>query len=125
MNLVDSSGWLEFFAKGPNAATFAAPIRERAKLVVPTIVILEVRRRLLQQSQPVELVDEAVAAMRRHRVVDLDFELAVLAADLGVSLKLPVADSVILAAARLHEAILWTQDADFQGLDGVKYVKKR
>jgi predicted nucleic acid-binding protein len=125
VNLVDSSGWLEFFAKGPNAAAFAAPIRERAKLVVPSIVILEVRRTLLQQSQPVELVDEAVAAMRRNLVVDLDFELAVLAADLGVSLKLPLAGSVILAAARMHHATLWTQDADFDGLDGVKFFKKR
>ena len=125
MNLVDSSGWLEFFAKGPNAATFAAPIRDRARLLVPSIVILEVRQRLLQQSQPVELVDEAVAAMRRHQVIDLDFELAVLAADLGVSLNLPLADSVLLAAARMNDAVLWTQDADFQGMDGVKYVKKR
>lgn len=125
MNVVDSSGWLEFFAKGPNAATFAAPIRDRAGLLVPSMVILEVRRRLLQQSQPVELVDEAVAAMRRHQVIDLDFEIAVLAADLGVSLKLPLADSVILAAARMNDAVLWTQDADFQGMDGVKYVKKR
>lgn len=125
MNVVDSSGWLEFFAKGPNAATFAAPIRDHARLLIPSIVILEVRRRLLQQSQPAELVDEAVAAMRRHPVIDLDFELAVLAADLGVSLKLPLADSVILAAARMHDAVLWTQDADFQGMDGVKFVKKR
>jgi toxin FitB len=125
VNLVDSSGWLEFFAKGANAGTFATPIRDRARLIVPSIVILEVRRRLLQQAQPIELVDEAVAAMRRHRVIDLDFELAVLAADLGVSLKLPLADSVILAAARLHDAILWTQDADFQGLPGVKFIKKR
>jgi toxin FitB len=73
----------------------------------------------------VELVDEAVAAMRRHRVIDLDFELAVVAADLGVAVKLPFADSVILAAARLHDAVLWTQDADFQDMEGVKFVKKR
>lgn len=125
MNLVDSSGWLEFFAKGPNAQTFAAPIRDRARLIVPSIVVLEVRRRLLQQAQPVELVDEAVAAMRRHQVIDLDFELAVLAADLGVALKLPLADSVVLAVARMHNAVLWTQDADFQGMDGVKFIKKR
>jgi predicted nucleic acid-binding protein len=125
VNLVDSSGWLEFYANGPNAASFAAPIRDRARLIVPSIVILEVRRRLLQQAQSVELVDEAVAAMRRHRVVDLDFELAVLAADLGVALKLPPADSVILSAARLHNALLWTQDAHFQGMEGVKFVKKR
>lgn len=125
MNLVDSSGWLEFFARGVNAATFAAPIRDRARLIVPSIVILEVRRRLLQQAQPIELIDEAVASMRRNRVIDLDFELAVLAADLGTTLKLPLADSVILAAARMHDAVLWTQDADFQGMDGVKFIKKR
>lgn len=125
MNVVDSSGWLEFFAKGPNASTFAAPIRDRAKLLIPSLVILEVRRRLLQQAQAVELVDEAMAAMRRHRVVDLDFDLAVLAADLGAAMKLPLADSVILATARMHDAVLWTQDGAFEGLEGVKFVRKR
>lgn len=125
MNLVDSSGWLEYFANGPNAGKFAEPIQDRARLLVPSIVILEVRRRLLQQQQPVELVDEAAAAMRRHHVIDLDFELAMLSADLGVSLKLPLADSVILAAARRHGATLWTQDAGFQGLEGVRFIKKR
>lgn len=125
MNIVDSSGWLEFFAKGPNATTFAPPIRDRARLLVPSIIILEVRRRLLQQQQPVELVDEAIVSMRRNRVIDLDFELAVLAADLGVELKLPLADSVILAAARANGATLWTQDADFKGLDGVKFITRR
>lgn len=125
MNLVDSSAWLEYFAQGPNAPKFAAPIEDHARLVVPTIVVLEVRRRLLQQQQPIELVDEACAAMRRHTVVDLDFELAVAAADIGAALKLPLADSIILAAARRNGATLWTQDADFDGLDGVRFIPKR
>lgn len=125
MNLVDSSAWLEYFAQGPNAAAFAVPIEDRARLLVPAIVILEVRRRLLQQQMAVELVDEACAAMRGHQVIDLDFSLAVAAADLGIAMKLPLADSIILAAARRHGAVLWTQDADFEGLDGVRFIKKR
>jgi predicted nucleic acid-binding protein len=60
--------------------------------------------------------------MRRARVVDLDFPLAVAAADLGVRARLPLADSIILATARAHGATLWTQDADFEGMDGVRYV---
>lgn len=125
MNVVDSSGCLEYFAKGPNAATFATPIRDRARLLVPSIVILEVRRRLLQQEQPGELVDEAIASMRRNGVIDLDFAMAVSAADLGVECELSLADRVILATARAQGATLWTQDADFEGLADVKFVPRR
>jgi predicted nucleic acid-binding protein len=124
MNLVDSSGWLEYFANGPNAEFFAPPIEETAKLVVPTICLLEVFKRVLQQRSESEAL-RAVAQMQQGEVVELDSSLALSAAKLGHDLKLPLADSVILATARACDAVIWTQDADFESIKGVKYVAKR
>lgn len=123
MNVVDSSGWLEFFADGPNASFFAASITDTDKLVVPTISLLEVFKRVLsQRGENVAL--QVVAQMRQGRVVDLDADLAMQAASLGLLYKLPLADSVMLATARAHGATLWTQDVDFDGIDGVRYVRR-
>lgn len=123
MNVVDSSAWLEFFADGPNAQYFARPITDLARLVVPSITLLEVFKRVLQQwDENVAL--RAVAAMRQGQVVDLDMEIALAAAKLGQVLKLPLADSVILATSRKFHATLWTQDADFAGMEGVRYFPK-
>jgi predicted nucleic acid-binding protein len=124
MNLVDSSGWLEYFANGPNAEFFAPPIEETARLVVPTICLLEVFKRVLQQRSESEAL-RAVAQMQQCEVVELDSSLALSAAKLGHDLKLPLADSVILATARACDAVIWTQDADFESIKGVKYVAKR
>ena len=123
MNVVDSSGWLEFFADGPNASFFAAPITDAAQLIVPTISLLEVFKRVLQQRGENAAL-QVVAQMRQGRVVDLDADLAIRAASLGLTHKLPLADSVMLATARGHGAILWTQDADFEGIEGVRFVRK-
>lgn len=123
MNMVDSCGWLEYFAGGPNAAFFASAIEDIKRLLVPSISILEVFKRVLQQrgEGPALL---AAAQMQMGRVVDLDGALALLAARLGHALKLPPADSVILASARVHGAVVWTQDEHFRGISGVKYVIK-
>ena len=124
MNLVDSSGWLEYFADGPNAWSFARPIEDVASLIVPSISLLEVFKRVLQQRSETDAL-RAVAMMQQGRVVDLDSELALTAAKLSGDLRLPLADSVIYATARKFEAALWTQDNDFEGLEGVHYFPKR
>ena len=123
MNVVDSSGWLEFFADGANAAFFSKPIVDTENLLVPSISLLEVFKRVLQQRGENAAL-QAVAHMRQGRVVDLDGELALAAAHLGVTHQLPLADSVMLATARRHGAVLWTQDADFEGIEGVRYGGK-
>jgi predicted nucleic acid-binding protein len=123
LNVVDSSGWLEFFADGPNAAFFAASITDTDRLIVPTISLLEVFKRVLSQRGE-NAAFQVVAQMRQGRVVDLDAGLAMQAASLGLLHKLPLADSVMLATARAHGATLWTQDADFDGIDGVRYVRR-
>jgi len=124
MNVVDSSGWLEYFANGANAEFFAPPIEEVGKLIVPSISILEVFKRVIEQRGEGDAL-RAAAQMQQGQVVDLDTALATSAARISFDLKLPLADSVILATARAHDAVVWTQDADFVGIEGVKYVAKK
>ncbi|MEX2494254.1 MAG: type II toxin-antitoxin system VapC family toxin [Nitrospirales bacterium] len=124
MNVVDSSGWLEYFADGPNAAFFSKPIQETAKLIVPSLSIFEVFKRILQQRGEHEAL-LAIAAMKQGQVVDLTTALAMAAASVSVAESLPLADSVIYATARAYQAILWTQDADFKGKEQVRYVGRK
>jgi predicted nucleic acid-binding protein len=123
VNVVDSSAWLEYFADGPNAGAFAPPIQATAELVVPSITLFEVFKRVYQQRGEGPAL-HAVAVMQQGQVVDLDGPLALAAAKLSADSKLPLADSVVLATARQHEATLWTQHADFEGLQGVRYRAK-
>ena len=124
MNVVDSSAWLEYFANEPNAGYFAPAVEKIENLLVPTICLLEVFKRVLQQRGEGAAL-RAVAQMQQGRIVDLDGPLALSAARISYDLKLPLADSVILATARAHDALIWTQDADFTKIKGVKYVPKR
>jgi predicted nucleic acid-binding protein len=116
MNLVDSSGWLEYFADGPNAPVFAKPLRNPEDVLVPTICLYEVYKVVLRQRGSSAAL-QAVALMRQGRIAELDERIALLAAELSLKHKLPMADSVILATAR-------AQDTDFTGIDGVTVVEK-
>ena len=124
MNVVDSSGWLEYFAAGPNADFFSAAVEATDSLVVPTVSIYEVFKRVLQQRGESEAL-QAVAQMQQGGVVDLTTPIALESARISTELSIPMADSMILATARLHDATLWTQDADFATIEGVRYVEKR
>lgn len=124
MNVVDSSAWLEYFADGPNAGFFAPAIEATDELVVPSICLLEVFKRVCQQRDEGAAL-QAVALMQQGRVVDLDSALALTAARIGIDAKLALADSVVLATARHADATLWTQDADFEGLPGVKFRARK
>jgi toxin FitB len=123
MNVVDSSGWLEYFADGNNADFFAPAIEKTSELVVPVISLYEVYKRILQQRGETAAL-QAVAHMHQGEVVELDSSLAISAARLSVHHRLPMADSIIMATAQRHKAFLWTQDNDFEGLDGVRYQSK-
>ena len=115
MNVVDSSGWLEWFADGPNADVFAAPITHPDQLIVPTICLYEVFKVVVRQRDEGDALN-AIAVMRQGQDVDLDGEIALSAARLSVTLGLPMADSIILATARAFAATLWTQDGDFAAI---------
>jgi toxin FitB len=123
MNVVDSSAWLEYFADGPNAQYFAPAIVDAGRLIVPSVCLYEVFKRVTQQRGHGPAL-QAVAVMQQGTVVDLNVALALFAADLSLQHRLPLADSIVLAAARTHDAVLWTQDADFENLEGVRYCKK-
>jgi predicted nucleic acid-binding protein len=124
MNVVDSSGWLEYFADGPNADFFAPAIEATTELVVPAISVYEVFKRVLQQRSEGEAL-QAVAVMLRGRVVDLDAQLALTAARASVHYRIPMADSIILATARIHDATLWAQDEHFEHIADVQYTAKQ
>ena len=124
MNVVDSSGWLEYFSGGKNASRFGPPLKDPDSLVVPTISVYEVFKVLLREAGE-EAALQAASAMQRGQLVDLTPQRAMSAATLSLKHSLPMADSIILAATREHEATLWTQDEDFKGLDKVKYFAKK
>jgi predicted nucleic acid-binding protein len=120
VNVVDSSGWIEYLSGGGNAAFFRRPLEGEEPVLVPTLCLFEVYRHMLRHIGREEAL-EVVAAMRGGVVTELDNQLALEAAELSVDAKLALADSIILATARAHDAELWTQDSDFDGMDGVRY----
>jgi predicted nucleic acid-binding protein len=122
--VIDSSGWLEFLTDGVLADEYASRLRQPATVITPTIVIYEVykhAKRLLSEEAAVD----AVAAMQKTRVVALTEELALIAADLSLAHKLPMADAIVLATAQAHDAEVVTSDADFAGIPGVVYIPKK
>lgn len=124
MNVVDSSGWLEFFGDGENADQFAPVIMDTAQLVVPAITLYEVFKRILQQRDEATAL-QAITQMMQSTVVELDATLAVDAARMSIELGLPVADSIILATVQAHNATLWTQDSDFANIPDVRFIPKQ
>jgi predicted nucleic acid-binding protein len=124
MNIVDSSGWLAYFADEPNAKHFLPPLNDTASLVVPTVTIYEVFKVVLRESSENEAL-QAAFAMRKGTVVDLTAALAIAASKLSLEHNLPMADSIILATAKEVNATIWTQDSDFKNMDDVKYFPKK
>jgi predicted nucleic acid-binding protein len=123
MNVVDSSGWLEYFSGSERADFFAPAIEDTEHLPVPVLCIHEVFKKILQ-TQGQAVAEIHTADLLKGKVIDLNAPLAMSAALLSVEHKLPMADSVILASARENHATLWTQDEHFKCLEGVQYIKK-
>ena len=123
LHLVDSSGWLEYFTDGPNAGSFAEPLSAPDRLVVPTVSLYEVFRIVLRERGEDDAI-RAAALMHQGREIPLSSALAIEAARLAHELGLAMADGIILATARSTGAVLWTQDADFEGLARVRYFAK-
>jgi len=124
VNLVDSSGWLEYLADGSNADFFANSILATADLLVPTLSLYEVFKRVLQQRGEDDAL-QAVALMQQGTIVELSGSLALSAARISLSDKIPMADSIMLATARAYGATLWSQDSDFENMAGVRYIAKK
>jgi len=123
VNVVDSSGWLEFFAGTDRAKYYEQPLLDSEQLLVPVICLYEVFKTVSRQRSETEAL-QAVAAMQHGRVVELSVTLSLSAAQLSLEFSLPMADSLILATARSYDALVWTQDSDFEGLTDVRYFPK-
>ncbi len=123
MNLVDSSGWIEYLADASGADFFAPALENTEELVVPTIYLLEVARHVYRNSGEDRAL-QALALMQQARVVDLIPEVIHRAAQVGKDHRLPLADSVVYATGLLYGATVWTQDSDLEGLEGVQYRPK-
>jgi len=122
LNLVDSSGWLEYFVDGKNAKFFVQVIENTEELIVSTINLYEVYKKILLERDENSAL-QAIALMQQAKVVNITSSIAIMAAKLSCELKIPMADSLIYSTARIHDAVVWTQDADFKDLEEVKYFK--
>ncbi len=123
MNLVDSSGWLEYFSDGLNAESFSEPLNDSENLIVPTICLYEVFKVVLRERNEDDAM-QAIAVMQRGKIIELTSEIAIQAAKISFKNKLPMADSIILTTAQNYNATIWTQDSDFKDFHGVKYLQK-
>jgi predicted nucleic acid-binding protein len=123
MNIVDSSGWLEFFSDGPNAKHFTEPLSDRSSLLVPSIIMYEVFKVVLRECGENDALQTS-ALLRQGEIVELSEDISLRAARLSIMHKLPMADSIILATARANDAVIWTQDEHFKGLDKVRFFSK-
>jgi len=124
MNIVDSSGWLEYFSGGSNSEKFAPPLQDPLSLIVPVITIYEVFKVVLREFGENEAL-QAVAAMQQGTIIDLTVSVAINASKLSLEYSLPMADSIILSTAQAYECLIWTQDSDFENLPGVKFFPKK
>ena len=122
MNIVDSSGWLEYFADGPNAEIFSQPLHDVDNLIVPNICLYEVFKVVLGERDE-DAAFQAVALMKQGQVVDLTPEIAIQAAKTSFDLEIPMVDAIILTTALRYQATIWTQDDDLEGMPGVKYFR--
>lgn len=123
INVVDSSGWLEYFTAGKNAIFFKDALEDKEHLIVPVICLYEVFKLTLLHKGDEDALQIA-GMMSTGKNVDVNREIALSAAQLSIMHKIPMADSLILSTARLYEATLWTQDEHFNGIPGVKYIIK-
>ena len=124
MNIVDSSGWLEYFSDGKNANQFEKPLLEIDNLLVPTICLYEVFKVVLRERGENAAL-QSIALMTQGKVIDLNMEISIDAAKISLESKIPMADSIILSTAYKHDATIWTQDKVFEGLPQVRYFAKR
>jgi len=122
MNLVDTSGWLEYFTDGKNAKLFAPAIENTSKLLVSVINLYEVYKKVATSKNESE-AKYAVGLMMQTKIVELDSSISILAARLSIETKIPMVDSLIYISARSNNAVVWTQDYDFKNLEGVKFIK--
>jgi predicted nucleic acid-binding protein len=124
MNIIDSCGWLEYFADGVNADFFLTPIKDNSEIIVPIIILYETWKKISRERGEDKAI-ELVAQLKRYKIIPLDEELSISAAKISHENNFAMADSIIYATAKKYNATLWTQDSDFKDLENVKYIEKK
>lgn len=118
--VVDSSGWIQYFGNGPKAGSFAPYLENSEHLLLPTIVVYEVYKKLLhagENSLAEQFLSQAFSFNARE--IFIDSPVAAIAAKISLELKLAMADALIYACAKTHKAELVTADHHFEGLPNV------
>jgi toxin FitB len=123
MNVVDSSGWVEYFQDSRRADLFALAIEQRDQLLVPVIALYEVHK-ILSRQMPPEVVEKFLDVMRRGQVLELTDKRAIAASTASSQHGLAMADAAMYSMAQEFKATFWTQDVDYQALAGVKFFAK-
>ncbi len=124
MTIIDSCGWLEYFANGANADFFSNPIKDNSEIIVPTIILYEIWKKISRERGEDKAI-ELVAQLKRYKIIPLDEELSISAAKVSSENNFAMADSIIYATAKKYNAALWTQDSDFKDVENVKYIEKK
>lgn len=124
MKVIDSSGWIEYFSKGPLISAYRSHIRSLHELVTPSIVVYEVVKKMLLDSGE-EAAAEAAGQIGKTQIIVLDNAIAISAAQISIKRKLPMADAIIYATAQSLHATLVTSDEHFNGLPGVEYIPRK
>ena len=122
-NVIDSSGWIEYFLDTKPADFFEPAILDAEHLIVPAIALYEVHKRL-SQLVPAEIVATCIEVMRKASVIALTAERAIAASNIAQQYQLAMADAMMYSIAIEHHATFWTQDADYQGLPSVQFQAK-
>jgi toxin FitB len=117
---LDSSCWLEYFMDSERASLYAPAVAKTEQLIVPLITVYEVYKKLRRELSD-SIAREAIGLMRQGELVEADLTITLAAA---AHPELAMADSLIYATAQHHHAIVWTQDAHFERLPGVKFFRK-
>jgi predicted nucleic acid-binding protein len=122
MIVVESCGWLEYFSAGPLAEKYYPYLKDTARVIVPTIVIYEVYKKIKREAGE-EKALLAVAQMQSAVVAPFSSGVVLLAADVSLANNLPMADAIVYATAKIENAKLITSDEHFVGLDLVEYIQ--
>jgi predicted nucleic acid-binding protein len=124
MILVDSFGWIEYLIDGPLADKYEEYLKQPLQIITPTMVIYEVYKKIRRERREEEAIT-VLAQMKKTKVVPLTEEIALSAAELSLTYKLPLADSIVYATSIKEDVCVITSDPHFKGLNGVVFIEER
>lgn len=122
MIIVDSSGWIEYFADGPRANEYASFLEDLSQVATPAIIVYEVYKKIRREMHEEDALI-AVAQLQKTKVVPLDTRIALAAAEVSLDHGLPMADAIVYATALAYRCDIATSDSHFANLPHVRFVE--